>query len=188
VLAGAGARGERGLFAVMEFDSMCRRIRKHGGDMNRRWTTEELEYVGANRLTSTTTEMARVLRRTKMSVARVIGRRGWARPDGVRHDLISRVAHKQDQSSEKNHNWKGGISSDNYHYKKLQKQRYPERIRARGMAQDALRSGKITKQPCGICGGVGVMHHDDYSKPLDIRWLCLVHHREAHNGMRWTNV
>jgi len=31
------------------------------------------------------------------------------------------------------------------------------------------------------CGrGKAEMHHDDYAKPLDIRWLCFVHHREFH--------
>ncbi len=41
-----------------------------------------------------------------------------------------------------------------------------------------------TVQPCEKCGGLSPRnerHHDDYSKPLAIRWLCKRHHAQAHN-------
>lgn len=38
---------------------------------------------------------------------------------------------KYDFNGENNPNWKGGISQNYYHYKKIQKQRYPEKIKAR---------------------------------------------------------
>jgi hypothetical protein len=45
----------------------------------------------------------------------------------------------------------------------------------------ALRSGKISRQPCESCGSQkSQAHHDDYSKPLDVRWLCAKHHAEHH--------
>jgi hypothetical protein len=45
----------------------------------------------------------------------------------------------------------------------------------------ALKSGKLKRGPCEVCGVIDVQaHHDDYNKPLDIRWLCFVHHRELH--------
>lgn len=28
------------------------------------------------------------------------------------------------------------------------------------------------------------MHHDDYRKPLAVRWLCFRHHREFHTVQR----
>lgn len=46
----------------------------------------------------------------------------------------------------------------------------------------ALKSGRLVRGSCEICRtGVGVdAHHDDYSKPLDVRWLCRRHHRLHH--------
>lgn len=44
-----------------------------------------------------------------------------------------------------------------------------------------LQRGKIKKQPCEICGSsIAEAHHDDYNKPLEVRWLCKKHHAEWH--------
>ncbi len=44
-----------------------------------------------------------------------------------------------------------------------------------------ISDGRIKKRPCEICGSKdSVAHHDDYAKPLDIRWLCRSHHRIWH--------
>jgi hypothetical protein len=46
---------------------------------------------------------------------------------------------------------------------------------------NALRDGKLTRNPCEVCGEAKAQaHHDDYSKPLDVRWLCTTHHAEWH--------
>lgn len=45
----------------------------------------------------------------------------------------------------------------------------------------AILNGEIERQPCEKCGVPDAEgHHDDYSKPLDVRWLCDEHHREFH--------
>lgn len=45
----------------------------------------------------------------------------------------------------------------------------------------AIRSGKITRLPCEVCGNPkSQAHHDDYSKPLDVKWKCQKHHSEIH--------
>jgi hypothetical protein len=44
-----------------------------------------------------------------------------------------------------------------------------------------VRAGRIERKPCEICGDTKVEgHHHDYTKPLDVRWLCVKHHRECH--------
>lgn len=45
---------------------------------------------------------------------------------------------------------------------------------------NALRNGHLIRQPCEVCGSGAQAHHDDYSKPLDVRWLCTTHHAEWH--------
>lgn len=55
-------------------------------------------------------------------------------------------------------------------------------ISAHGKVAWALKTGKLTKQPCEVCGAIdSEAHHDDYSKPLDVRWLCSPHHNQHHN-------
>ncbi len=52
----------------------------------------------------------------------------------------------------------------------------------RAYANVYLRRGKITRGPCAICGATDhiEMHHENYTKPLDIIWLCRAHHKEFH--------
>lgn len=48
----------------------------------------------------------------------------------------------------------------------------------------AIDHGNLHKQPCEVCGcGKVEAHHDDYSKPLEVTWLCRTHHREHHRIM-----
>ena len=58
---------------------------------------------------------------------------------------------------------------------------HPEKTRAYDMVRRAIRLGRLVRKPCEVCGAAKVeAHHDDYLKPLDVRWLCFKHHREAH--------
>jgi hypothetical protein len=52
--------------------------------------------------------------------------------------------------------------------------------RAREAVARAIKVGILIRQPCVICGQEKAeAHHEDYSKPLKIIWLCQKHHREA---------
>ena len=43
----------------------------------------------------------------------------------------------------------------------------------------AIRAGTLQRLPCELCGDPNSHgHHTDYSKPLDVRWLCPSHHRK----------
>ena len=68
-----------------------------------------------------------------------------------------------------------------------EKPEYWIRKRVRGLAYAALRRGEISRYGCeffalGDCHGRIEMHHDDYAKPLEVRWLCARHHKQLERG------
>ena len=111
---------------------------------------------------------------------------------GIQKNYLTRIENKtacfycgiEKRSGRNGGNWKGGISENYYHYKKLQIERYPEKDRARRAVKHAVKSGKLVKTPCELCGNEKVVaHHDDYSKPLEVRWVCRHCHRyKIHDG------
>ncbi len=63
--------------------------------------------------------------------------------------------------------------------------RYPDRLSARQQCALAIATGKLVRESCEVCGAVKTdAHHDDYSKPYEVRWLCQKHHAEHHVKMR----
>lgn len=61
---------------------------------------------------------------------------------------------------------------------------YPEKYKARTAVFNAVATGKLERKPCEVCGATAQGHHEDYSKPLDVRWLCRKHHDELHRRSR----
>lgn len=56
-----------------------------------------------------------------------------------------------------------------------------EKLAARTAVSVAVRTGNLIPQPCESCSKTPTQaHHDDYSKPLDVRWLCQRCHTEHH--------
>jgi predicted DNA-binding protein YlxM (UPF0122 family) len=94
------------------------------------------------------------------------------------HDLLKRRTQMRPQLryAADNHFYRGGAkASDTAH----------------NIVEKAVLRGVLIPQPCEVCGANGLMsdgrrevqaHHDDYSKPLDVRWLCQKHHHEWHKN------
>jgi hypothetical protein len=54
---------------------------------------------------------------------------------------------------------------------------------ARGYANSNLSRGKLKPQPCVSCGAEKAeKHHPDYSKPMEVVWLCRRCHVKLHKG------
>lgn len=63
--------------------------------------------------------------------------------------------------------------------------RHPEKCAARIAVSTAIASGRLVKQPCEVCGAKKVHgHHEDYSKQLEVNWLCCKHHAIADRKRR----
>jgi len=61
--------------------------------------------------------------------------------------------------------------------------RYPMKYAAHVLFGNAVRAGRIEKKSeCSVCGSTEKIegHHDDYTKPLDVRWLCEKCHKQWH--------
>ena len=62
--------------------------------------------------------------------------------------------------------------------------RNPEKTNCKNLLNNAVRDGKVIKTySCQFCGTSGVTihgHHPDYTKPLEVMWLCAACHSRQH--------
>jgi uncharacterized protein with PIN domain len=95
-------------------------------------------------------------------------------------DLLRRrtTMRRREKYGKDNHFFRGGSMADDH---------------AQNMVEYAVRKGiLVRKDTCEKCGGSGVFkdgrnriqaHHDDYNKPLTVRWLC----QKCHHGWHKEN-
>jgi len=73
-------------------------------------------------------------------------------------------------------------SRQDYTYTKEYRKEFPDKYKAHTIVNNAIRGNKLFKEPCEVCHTNDVIHahHDDYGKPLNVRWLCSSHHSQWH--------
>lgn len=60
-------------------------------------------------------------------------------------------------------------------------ERIKYRQQSRMVAARARRTGRLVPLPCELCGAKKVHgHHEDYTRPLEVRWLCQPCHSSLH--------
>lgn len=82
-------------------------------------------------------------------------------------------------SNEENRTIKRKSQAD---YKKNHREELRKSEAVHSAVYRAIKNGTLIRQPCETCGTTDNIHahHDDYSKELEVRWLCIRHHKEAH--------
>lgn len=78
-----------------------------------------------------------------------------------------------------------------YVYTKRFRRRHPTAHAAHVAVTSAVRAGRLVRpKACPECGASGKVqaHHDDYSQPLTVRWMCRTCHRKWHARLAsaWT--
>ncbi len=58
-----------------------------------------------------------------------------------------------------------------------------ERKKVRRKTNDLIKKGKLKRKACIVCGKKTVLpHHEDYSNPFKVIWLCEEDHKDYHDG------
>jgi hypothetical protein len=94
--------------------------------------------------------------------------------DRMRGSMPHRVAARQEY--QKTPQGKAALKRAHEKYKVT----HAKRRKAQVAVSNAVRDGRLSKQPCWVCGEKAEAHHPDYDRPLDVIWLCQPHHKQAH--------
>lgn len=166
--------------AMCEIDPFCRRVlAKHWPEVPIYEDVRALDHEGLmagklKKLTPTQADEAVQMYDGGQSLQMVAERFGVTRQ--AMHDLLKRRTQMRPQLryGEDNHFFRGGPTASDPAHNQVEK---------------AVLRGELIPQPCEACGADyafrdgrrGVQaHHEDYSKPLEVRWLCQKCHHEEH--------
>jgi hypothetical protein len=154
----------------VEIDPWCRRVlAKHWPgvpihDDIRSFLMPKKDYdeaVALYQAGSSVAEVAAQFGVTRQSMWKSLKRRGVEMRPHLRY-------------GEDNHFYRGGAKADDH---------------AQNKVEYAIRAGDLIPKACEVCGSAETFsdgrrsvqaHHDDYNKPLDVRWLCQPCHHEWH--------
>lgn len=146
--------------------------------------TEREENIILSNLSLSNREIGKMIFRTEASIRQFLNKKGIRRSKFQLAAIRSQVA--ENQKGEQNPNWKNGSSKFPYRYKKSRAIKDKIKILAREKVRRAILKGKLIPQPCEVCGKLENIeaHHWDYSKPLEVNWLCKEHHIKADQQRR----
>lgn len=104
----------------------------------------------------------------------------WAENERVRHLLKSRRYRGKEPSPRLT---KEELFSRQRDARIRFRKQFPQKWKAHCLVNNAVRDGRLKKEPC-FCGAKAQAHHEDYTRPLDVVWLCTKHHAERHVELR----
>lgn len=108
----------------------------------------------------------------------------WYKANRTR--ILAQQKHYQRQNAEKVRQRNRKYAHKNLSKIYARRKRLPQEVqRAYRMVTRAIRIGTLTKGVCG-CGSTKVdAHHEDYSKPLDVVWMCRQCHSNLHKERKY---
>lgn len=107
-----------------------------------------------------------------------IATRRWRRENPPNAEKVKHIKKVHKKYVEENPD-KVSSSKKEYNQRNRWKRAVLNRVRR------AIRSGKLVRESCVVCGERNThAHHEDYSKPLDVVWLCRKHHDVRHVEIR----
>jgi hypothetical protein len=115
--------------------------------------------------------------------------RALANPDKIKEYDRQRanLPHRVEMRKEYARTPNGKAAFARAHKKYMEK--YPSKYAAHTLTGNAIRDGRLIRQPCEACGDAeSEAHHRDYYKPLEVVWLCRKHHLAEHNKKSWPDA
>lgn len=97
------------------------------------------------------------------------------------HENVNGYADRKRQQASRQH-----LENPQAHYNRNVEywRRHPQKAACTQAVRAAVKSGKLKRLPCSICGSQrSQAHHDDYTKPLEVVWFCSKHHGERHRDI-----
>jgi hypothetical protein len=68
--------------------------------------------------------------------------------------------------------------------RKEYERRNAHKKRATTAVGNAIRDGRMEREPCFVCGESAEAHHAAYDLPMHVTWLCDKHHKQVHKEHR----
>ncbi len=141
------------------------------------------QYGRTNLCKSCVAQYSRDRRRKKGDVLRR-AERNYARANRDRRIAYGRKynAEHREELRQKSRDYHRGNTQQWQKYAKADARQDPVRLAAYTVLRKARRHGVINEMPCIRCGSMLNLHahHEDYSKPLEVEWLCASCHRRRH--------
>jgi DNA-binding CsgD family transcriptional regulator len=95
---------------------------------------------------------------------------------------MDRSKEKYTQQLEASREWKKANPGRHAELARAYRARNREKTTAQNRLNYAIKAGRMVRGSCEVCGTDEKVHahHHDYTKPLDVKWLCFQCHKASH--------
>jgi hypothetical protein len=132
-------------------------------------------------------EEVSIKRKTKKAIANKKYRK--AHPEKIKNSINSWIDKNRSEYNKKRKKYtlinREKVLTVKRKSQKKYRKNNPLKTKAHNLINKLLKDKTIFKKPCEVCGELKVNgHHEDYSKPHVVIWLCKDHHAERHRIIR----